>query len=51
MICTMAMLPATVQLPEISHDIKKVAPDPVTRQVTVLIKLLVLVSAILTLDF
>ena len=39
MICTMAMLPATVQLPDISQEIKNVVPDPVRRQVTVLIML------------
>jgi hypothetical protein len=33
------MVPATLQLPEISHDIKKVAPEPVRRQVKVLIRL------------
>jgi len=31
-----AMLPATVQLPDINQEIKKVAPDPVMRQHKVL---------------
>jgi hypothetical protein len=38
-ICIKAMVPAMAQLPEISQEIKNVAPEPVTRQVTVLIRL------------
>lgn len=39
-ICTAAMVPAMLQLPEINQEITNVAPDPVMRQVMVLTKLL-----------
>jgi hypothetical protein len=42
--CTTPIIPAMAKLPVIINAIKKVAPDPVTRQVTVFTILLVVDS-------